>query len=325
MGSRYPEQLSQFDFYPVWTQAPALTDSVDPFNFEQRMAAYRLLVETTNKRGIFGADNLQNVFWGYVFQLQWQWRSGRLQFADTPAGRIDPDSIWGFGNYSLNIIPLMGAMQAGLIPEMEILPPYRQSRFEYASGGGRAGKFHIPALYQEAVHAWQRYFELIESMKAGDDLEPVRFALWAAHKASLTKVEHVLRQLEPLHTSRKELDFLIGWCRMVDYLGLAAWPTDLPFMLENGTGVLPERLITDEDVAGQIPDMPTRANNNVRNILNLANLSDLRFSFNLWLWKRAMRTRQARDEVVAMLDAVFNPSPQNVQERRKLLRYTLGF
>lgn len=324
MSSPYPEQITQLDFFPVWTQSPPLTDSLDPFHFEQRMAAYRLLVETTNKRGIFGADNALNVFWGYVFQLQWQWRSGRLQFPDTPARRIDPDNAWGFGNYSLNIIPLIGAMQAGFVPEMEILPPYTKSRFEYVTGGGKAGKFQIPAMFQEAAHAWQDYFKLVEQTRSGDDLEPIRFSLWNAHKASLIAVEHVLRRIEPLHTSRQELNFLIGWCRMVDYLWLAAWPTDLPFMLENGSGVLPERMIKDDDTPGQIPDFPPRANSNVRSILNLANLSDLRFNFNLWLWKRAMRTRQARNEVVTMLDAVFNPSPENATERRRLFRYTLG-
>jgi hypothetical protein len=323
MNTQPSDPLAELDFYPVWRQTPALTDTVDPFSFEQRMAVYRLLIEATNRRGIFGADNAQNVFWGYVFQLQWQWRSGRLQFPDTAAGRIDPDSAWGFGNYALSLIPLIGAMQVGFIPEMEILPPYKASRFEYASGGGKAGKFQIPPLFQEAAHAWQDYFKLVEKTRAGDDLEPIRFSLWNAHKASVVGLEHELRRIEPLHTSRKELDFLIGWCRMVDYLWVAAWPTDLTFMLENGTGTLPERLIRDDDVPGQSPDMTARINNNVRNVLNLAALSDLRYGFNLWLWKRAMRSRQARNEVVAMLDAVFSPSPENVEERRKLLGYML--
>jgi hypothetical protein len=38
-----------------------------------------------------------------------------------------------------------------------------------------------------------------------------------------------------------------------------------------------------------------------------------------------MRTAQARHEVLPMLDATFNPSPKNVAERRKLLRYMLAF
>lgn len=36
-----------------------------------------------------------------------------------------------------------------------------------------------------------------------------------------------------------------------------------------------------------------------------------------------MRSRQARDEVLPMLDATFNPSQKNVNERRKLLRYMM--
>jgi hypothetical protein len=71
-----------------------------------------------------------------------------------------------------------------------------------------------------------------------------------------------------------------------------------------------------QDIPGQIADMDERVNINVRSIIGLTRQS--------WLWKRAMRTRQARDEVLPMLDATFNPSPQNVAERRKLLRYIMA-
>lgn len=36
-----------------------------------------------------------------------------------------------------------------------------------------------------------------------------------------------------------------------------------------------------------------------------------------------MRTRQARDDVVSMLDALFNPNPHNRAERRRMLGYLL--
>jgi hypothetical protein len=90
-------------------------------------------------------------------------------------------------------------------------------------------------------------------------------------------------------------------------------------------GTLPGRIITEQDVPGQIADMDELVNGNVRNIIGLTRQSKLKFDFNLWLWKRAMRSRQARDEVLPMLDATFNPSPKNVNERRKLLRYMLKF
>jgi uncharacterized protein DUF781 len=324
MLSVSPASIEQLDFYPVWSQTPALTDTVNPFEFAQRMAIYRLLVEAANRSSIFGAENERNFFWGYVFQLQWQWRSGRLRLAKTPEGQIDADSMWGYGNYTLSVIPLIAAMNVGTVRPVEILPPRADSIFEYVLGGGKAGAVQVPAVLQDAVQIWEAFFKQAAGTKAGSDLEPLLFLFWNAHKQSLNAIEQVRPIVEKQAYARHEINFFMGWIRMVDYLWVAAWPTDLKFMLENGSDVLPERMLREQDIPGHIPDMNDRVNANVRNILNLSNLSDFRFNFNLWLWKRAMRTRQARDEVVAMLDAVFNPSPKNVKERRKLFRYMLG-
>ncbi|HEX2623530.1 MAG TPA: Leg1-related protein [Phototrophicaceae bacterium] len=322
-----PDRLAELDFYPVWQELPELETAaaIDPFDFRQRMAIYRLLIETTSPNGIFGAQCEYNVFWGYIFQLYWQWRSGRLRQSTTPVGRIDPNSVWCFGNYSLNIIPLIAAMQVGFTPEKTILLPNEPTTLPYVGGGGQAGKFQIPPLYDKALSAWRDFFQMLTKIKPGSDLEPVRFDLWKAHYESLIALEHVLEEEGLKYTSRQELDFLIGWTHMVDFLGAAAWRTDLPYMLENGVGWLPERPLTDEDIPGKAPDMDEKVNNNVKSIIGLTRQAKWQFNFNLWLWKRAMRSRQARDEVLPMLDATFNPSPANVKERRKLLRYMLGF
>jgi hypothetical protein len=58
-------------------------------------------------------------------------------------------------------------------------------------------------------------------------------------------------------------------------------------------------------------------------VLRLASTPAWRYRLNLILWKRVMRTREARDHVLPLLDAVFNPRPDNATERRKLLRYLL--
>jgi hypothetical protein len=94
-------------------------------------------------------------------------------------------------------------------------------------------------------------------------------------------------------------------------------------MLRNGAGVLPGRMIKDDDGLGKIPDMDAPVNSNISSIVGLTRQAQWRFDLNLWMWKRAMRSRQARDEVLPMLDATFNPSPQNAGERRKLLRYVV--
>jgi hypothetical protein len=324
MDQSYLERLAALPLYPVWSALPKLHDSIDPFDFNQRLAVYKLLMEVTNRNGAFGPDNEFNLFWGYSFQVHWQWYSGRLRLAHTPPERIDPNSVWGYGNYSLSIVPLVAAMQAGIVPKLEIQPPYTESTFEYISGGRGDNAFQIPTVFVEAVGAWKAFFERIEATTPGSDLEPLRFELWKVHHRSLLAAEHALNQIGPQYCPRSELDFLTGWTRMVDFLGTAAWRTDLLFMLENGLGVLPGRMLTDKDIPGDIADMDKEVNSNIKSIIGLTRQPKLRFNFNLWLWKRAMRTREARDDVWAMLGATFNPSPQNVSERRKLLRYIIA-
>jgi hypothetical protein len=62
---------------------------------------------------------------------------------------------------------------------------------------------------------------------------------------------------------------------------------------------------------------------NVTTVTRLADTSGWRHRLNLALWRRAMRTREARDDVLVMLDAVFNPNPANVAARRRLVAYLL--
>ena len=321
MNSTDPADLSKLAISQVWYTLPQLGDSIDPFDFQQRIAAYKLLIDYINRDGVFGTQNERNIFWGYAVQLHWQWQTGRLQFADTPPGRIAANTPWGYANYSLSIIPLIAAMQVGLVPEKEILTT--DSALEHASGGGKAGPFKIPTRFDAVVREWQELFRMVARMSGGDDIEPIRFKQWVAHFYSLVAVEPVIQTLEAPY-SQRERDFLTGWIRMVDFLGTAAWRTDLEFMLQYGTGVLPERMLSDRDVPGQSTDLDETVNRNVANISHLAHQSKWRFAFNLWLWKRAMRTRAARAEVVTMLDATFNPSPRNVAERRRLLRYILA-
>jgi hypothetical protein len=288
------------------------------------MAVYKLLIESLNERGVFGTENELNIFWGYVFQVNWQFSSGRLQLKDTPPGRIDPNSPWGYANFSLSVIPYIAAAQLGIVPQIEILAPAGESAVEYAKGGGRAGAYQIPAIFDAAVREWQQFFKVIQQIDPGQDVELVRFIQWKAHGSSLIAAEPGIVTLGSRYTSKSELDFLIGWIRMVDFLAAAAWRTDLIYMLENGVGVLPRRVLTEQDLLGNVVDMDERVNNNIKSIIGLTRQSKLRYAFNLYLWKRAMRSRQARDEVLPMLDATFNPSPKNVNERRKLLRYMLA-
>ena len=73
------------------------------------------------------------------------------------------------------------------------------------------------------------------------DTEPIRFALWEAHKASLEGLAEA-RTLLAGRYAAPELAFFDGWVRMVDFLAAAAWRTDIEFMRSNALDALPERM-----------------------------------------------------------------------------------
>jgi len=310
----HPEELAALDLYQVWTTAEELTDRFHPFRFEHRMASYRRMIDATNAAGLFGADNRYNPLWALTFQLQWQCRTGRLGATTSTDGRIDPDAPWAYGNYTLSVIPWLGAVRAGVVPRLEIVDAPAASRFRYVRGGV------VPGELARSVERWQSYFALVKETRATTDFEPMRIALWRAHKTCLDVVVKAIADIDPAPFAPLELTFLRGWCRMVDYLGAAAWRTDFGFMTEHALDVLPELLL---ERRADLRALPDRVRRNVASVIRLATTSPRRYALNLWLWRRIMRTRAARDDVLALLDAIFDPRPDNALARRRLLGYLL--
>lgn len=311
----HPAELTRLDLYSVWADAAELADPVDPFQFDQRMAIYRSLIDATNHDALFGPDNRHNPLWGLMFQLQWQFRTDRLGNRTRVSRRIDPDAAWGYGNYALSVIPWLGAAAAGTVPALRCGGPPSPSRFDYAEGGGSA-PLHVPPEFEPGVREWEAYFRLVAASGSGED-EAIRFALWKAHKTCLDAVAPRIAAVAPEPYSWLEHAFLRGWCRMVDYLWVAAWPTDFDFMTEHGSNVLPEQLLG----GNRRTDLPAETRRNVGAVLMLAELPGWRYRLNLALWKRIMRTRAARANVVPMLDAMFNPNPRNIAARLRMLGY----
>jgi hypothetical protein len=304
----YPADLEDLDLFAVWSTLPVLDGRFDPFSFPHRMAAYRTLIEATNRRRQFGEDNRRNPLWALVFQHYWQYRSGRLGAQTHEDGTIDPDAAWGYGNYALCVIPWLAAASIGLVSDLPLEPPPGPSRFDYR-----------PDQFRDGIEDWRRFLTAADTADPDDD-EPVRLALWRAHKTCLDVVARHLGSIDPGTDSPAELAFLRGWCRMVDYLWAAAWRTDFDFTITHGLGVLPDRLLPDEP---ELPELPRRVARNLRTVTGLDRTPAWRHRINLTLWRRAMRTRQARDDVLVMLDAVFNPNPGNAAARRRLLALVL--
>lgn len=133
----YPEALNTQKLAQPWARTVPIVGALDPFSFIHRVSLYKTLIDATNVDGYFGADNDANPLWGLVYQLEWQYSTGRLNIS-AAEDVIDPDSPWGFGNFTLSIIPYLGAIAAGLVDDVAILAPKTSSRFEYIRGPNQA-------------------------------------------------------------------------------------------------------------------------------------------------------------------------------------------
>ena len=236
--------------------------------------------------------------------------------------RIDPAAPWGYGNYVLCVVPWLGAVEAGIVPDAELAGPGAPAPFDYAHGGVTASR-DVPAALRPGVADWRAYFERVAATPPGRDDEPLRSALWKAHKTCLDVVAGRLAHDGTAYHPDEEMEFLRGWCRMVDFLWAAAWRTDFGSMTDHGLDVLPERLLGPEDRQGARSDLPRKVRRNVRSVTGLARTPDRRYAVNLWLWRRIMRTREARDGVLPLLDAVFAPRRDNRSQQVRLVRYLL--
>ena len=284
--------LSRLPFGDDWLALadPSDTGLCDPLDARHRMAMYRLLIERANQRGAFGERDAMCPFWGYASQLAWQERSGRLSAAGPGTGAIDADSWWGACNYALSVIPYLAAADIGLVPQL---------RLEH---GGRPAP--PPDFYQRPRARWRHALQAMAALRPGDDLEPIRFAVWRAHLDSIeTAVRTSHRAYRALPPSERR--FARGWVRTVELFGAAALRTDLERIAEHGGGALPPHMLQSEDVRDPMPDMSRAERRTVRIVFALADRPGWRWALEIRVWRRMMRSRAARDEAEVILAGMF--------------------
>lgn len=226
-----------FPQFPVFQLAPAPFPSVPAF----RCACPH------PKSGHF--------LWGYVDQLDWMRRSGRL--SSTPCSiKVDPSSWWGRVSYALTIIPLAAAVECGAA--VSILGLARAGDGD--SDGDRQGQkddLQLPQL-RRAVRAWKRVWSFSDAdiasrvrlnMPVHDSLqERLRRAQWAAHLESLDAVDALYGEEFDKLPSEAEREFARGWCRAARLFSEAAAHTSLDrCLLPLGAGYAPERMLTGVD------------------------------------------------------------------------------
>jgi len=249
---------------------------MDPASVRDRHAMYRLLIERTNPTGALGTTHELSPFWGYDAQLAWQHASGRLGTGD----RIAPNSWWGACNYSLSVVPYAVAMEHDLVPRAPL---------------DLRG-------YAAALPHWHGAFHRMLSLDADADLEPVRFAVWRAHLASITAAV-VRHRREFAALPAAEQAFARGWIRMVDLFGAAALRTDLEYLTPRPAS-LPGRILDDRDFS----DLPRYEASTARRVILLGERPAWRWPLELAMWKRMVRTRVARDQLDAVMIELFGKS-----------------
>ncbi len=313
-----PSALAQQEVGISWDQAQPIGEQVNPFLFSHRIAMYKELIIASNGHGYWGKENNHNPLWGLIYQLQWQKSSNRLGI-DIAEDAIHPDAAWGYGNYSLSVIPYMAAIKANVVRDVEILAP-ENSIFDYIYGPNAENRM-IPAYWLPAIEDWRAYFTMNADYSADDD-EPLRIALWKAHKTSLDIVTERIRVLPATQYEETEMIFIRGWCRMVDFLSAAAWRTDHDAVIEAGLDVLPDRPLTDNDAQDQFTAFRDDIQHNIQSVMQTSHMSKNRFKFSLWLWQRMMRTRKTRDEAPEILNQLFDKNTSS-REKRSLLKLLL--
>jgi hypothetical protein len=281
------DRLARVAFGDDWRACGEPTPDV--MDVRSRMAMYRKLVECTNDHGGFGDSGELSPFWGYASQLAWQHRSGRL---GAVPNQIDAGSWWGACNYALSVVPYVAAMQVGIVPTIALVHDH---------------------AYDGVLLSWH---DALGLMTTSHDHDAIRLAVWRAHLESITLAVRLhRREYETLPAAERR--FARGWIRMVDLFAAAALRTDLDKLLETGGGALPSRVLRDDAIA----DLPRHERSTVRRVGALADRPPWRWTLDITVWRRIMRTRGARADAEQLLAAMLGGGKRVWRGRLRAVAY----
>jgi hypothetical protein len=259
-------------FEEYWDQLPSLVVDgnrsivvVDGYSFTSRMSVIKFLIEFDSDNLLWGSSPLREYhwLWGYGAQLDWQHRSGRLNFgsamiANNTVSATVPDSIaptswWGYMNFCFSIAILLGGKESGVLNS--VLPRNAQLHLDEVS---QELVNHDKGV-QRSIQAWQdlfdngyvQYREKVRGASLSDqELEEARFRFrrhaWEAHTAVIHAAMNPFSDEMLATMPVAERQFGAGWASMVELLAASAFPTDLLSLVQDGAGFLPLQVITDE-------------------------------------------------------------------------------
>ncbi len=239
--------FSQTCFAEYWDVLPSIQedDRVDPWDFLQRMALQKSLIQDTGGEAVWGEEGIascsQHPIWGYAAQLDWQYRSGRFKdpsewqddtgvvvFERNTNTTISKRSWWGYMNLDFSVACYWGAAKAGLVPKIVLT-----DQTVLTDDG-----------FRNCVGIWENFWDyykvsLPTSRITEDQTHDLYRELWKTHTGITKTGIHHAKELEAF-LPKQDRDAGLGWGAMVELLAATNWPLlSLDALCKFGCGYLP--------------------------------------------------------------------------------------
>ncbi|XP_007259743.3 liver-enriched gene 1, tandem duplicate 1 [Astyanax mexicanus] len=310
----------------LWGSAPSMLSELpqadgvvkpDPFDYLQRMAMYRLMINATDPyMSSMGPAANENPLWGLPLQLGWKLRSGRLvdptgvstcgQESFSPVC-IATSSWWGCVNYHLSVLPFLAAVEAGVVgdgqAQVEIQVPAEVAA-DYCSST-------CSSTHPDAMIKWLTFFQSLKTISASEvsdeeKRDQILGLMWSAQLASLDTAASTCADKKALY-SGKEVAFSESWLSSAQYVGAAHFSSGLDRSVQF-MRPLPSRVLLQTDIPPNIADLSTEENHTLYIFGWMTTANKLLGGSLTLMWQKAMCTSAAREKGRTLLnDLLFNP------------------
>ena len=253
-------------FYGYWSELPDIQANaknegeimeINPYLFSHRMALGKCLIQQTSKSRFLSNWSCsmkheygKHWYWGYLAQLDWQWRSGRLgppqldqNYDAKREDNISKLSWWGFMNLNFTVALYCGAVEAGLVPRVKLID---------------AEELLDNQSYCMCVEYWKMFWvgahdqfqSTVTLENFGQAEKKLYEELWFTHSSIIDCSVPYARDemgIEDL-LAIEERNFGLGWCQLVHILAAMNWTLlSLDALIKFGAGYLPTVRIEGEE------------------------------------------------------------------------------
>ncbi|KAG7338654.1 hypothetical protein IV203_020724 [Nitzschia inconspicua] len=313
--SEYWNQLAPDSIIPSVSQEQS--HHVNPYSFAHRMTLGKYLIEQTGGDNIWGKNCSLHWFWGYLAQLDWQRRSGRLENPGTwnsitdidtferdrrisNDDNISKESWWGYMNLQFSVAVYCGAAEAGLVPIIQLGTPFNKNEFGY----------------QQCVQHWKNFWDthhrdFVASIRSSatetqrkEALSILYRHLWETHTNVIQCGIANAKQLEN-KLPEEDRNVGLGWCNMVELLSAMSWThLSVDALCEFGVGYLPTIRLAGPETVQWIAIHRPKEYVTIQNLYKLRLTSPAAMKQMCIFWSRVTRWSLQRDTMARTLNTL---------------------